>query len=74
MAMRKMILTESEAGRRAAVMELLPYQRKDFKGILAAMHDLPVTIRLLDPPLHEFLALDDHQIESLAKELNVTPG
>jgi len=73
MAMRKMILTESEAGRRAAVMELLPYQRKDFKGILAAMHDLPVTIRLLDPPLHEFLALDDHQIESLAKELNVTP-
>jgi pyruvate,orthophosphate dikinase len=71
LAMRKMILAENEEDRRAAVMELLPYQKADFKGILDAMHDLPVTIRLLDPPLHEFITLDDDSILELADELNV---
>jgi pyruvate,orthophosphate dikinase len=71
LAIRKMILAKNEKERRAAVMELLPYQKADFKGILDAMHDLPVTIRLLDPPLHEFIALDDDALLALADELNV---
>jgi pyruvate,orthophosphate dikinase len=71
LAIRKMILAKSEKERRAAVMELLPYQKADFKGILDAMHDLPVTIRLLDPPLHEFISLDDDGLSELATELNV---
>ena len=71
--MRKMILAEDEKTRRKAVMNLLPFQREDFKGILKAMAGKPVTIRLLDPPLHEFLALNQEQIEILAKELNVIP-
>lgn len=70
-AMRKMILAESEAERRTAVMDLLPFQREDFKGILEAMHNLPVTIRLLDPPLNEFISLTEEQVEKLAKELDV---
>jgi len=72
MAMRKMILAESEHERRAAVMELLPYQRKDFNGILNTMAGKPVTIRLLDPPLHEFIQLNDLQVKDLANELNVS--
>ena len=71
LAIRKMILAESEKDRRDAVMELLPYQKADFKGILEAMQDLPVTIRLLDPPLHEFITLDDDGLLELADELNV---
>ena len=71
MAMRKMILAESEHERRSAVMELLPYQRKDFNGILNTMAGKPVTIRLLDPPLHEFIQLNDVQVKDLANELNV---
>lgn len=71
-AMREMIIAETEEERRRAVMKLLPYQREDFKGILKAMKGLPVTIRLLDPPLHEFVNLSDDQIEDLAKELNVS--
>jgi pyruvate,orthophosphate dikinase len=71
LAIRKMILAETEKDRRSAVMELLPYQKADFKGILEAMHDLPVTIRLLDPPLHEFITLDDDGLLELADELNV---
>ncbi len=71
LAIRKMILAETEEDRRSAVMELLPYQKADFKGILDAMHDLPVTIRLLDPPLHEFITLDDEQIKELAAEIKV---
>ncbi len=71
LAIRKMILAKSEKERRAAVMELLPYQKADFKGILDAMHDLPVTIRLLDPPLHEFITLDEDGLLELADELNV---
>jgi pyruvate,orthophosphate dikinase len=66
-----MILAETEKERRTAVMELLPYQKADFRGILEAMHDLPVTIRLLDPPLHEFITLDDDALLELADELNV---
>ena len=72
MGMRKMILAESEHERRSAVMELLPYQRKDFIGILNTMAGKPVTIRLLDPPLHEFIQLNDIQVKDLANELNVT--
>ena len=53
--MREMILASDERGRRAALAELLPYQQQDFEGIFEAMQGLPVTIRLLDPPLHEFL-------------------
>jgi len=71
LAIRKMILAKSKKERRAAVMELLPYQKADFKGILDAMHDLPVTIRLLDPPLHEFITLDADGLSELADELNV---
>jgi len=71
LAIRKMILAETEKERRSAVMELLPYQKADFKGILDAMRDLPVTIRLLDPPLHEFITLDDDGLLELADELNV---
>ena len=72
LAVRKMILAGSEEARRAAVMKLLPYQRDDFLGILEAMHDLPVTIRLLDPPLHEFMPQSDEQINELADELNIS--
>ncbi|NOZ04378.1 MAG: pyruvate, phosphate dikinase [FCB group bacterium] len=72
LAMRKMILAGSPEERKAAVMELLPYQKEDFKGILDAMHDLPVTIRLLDPPLHEFMPQTDEQIRELASELNIS--
>ena len=71
-AVRKMILAGSEESRRTAVMELLPYQRDDFRGILEAMSDLPVTIRLLDPPLHEFMPQNNEQINELADELNVS--
>ena len=71
-AVRKMILAGSEEARRTAVMELLPYQRDDFRGILEAMNDLPVTIRLLDPPLHEFMPQNNEQINELADELNVS--
>ena len=71
MIMRKMILAENDYSRRKFVMELLPYQRKDFIGILKAMDGKPATIRLLDPPLHEFLSLNSSQIKKLAIELNV---
>ncbi|MFC1549826.1 pyruvate, phosphate dikinase [Candidatus Neomarinimicrobiota bacterium] len=72
LAIRKMILADSEEVRRSAVMELLPYQKHDFKGILKAMQDLPVTIRLLDPPLHEFMPQTAEQIDELAEELGIT--
>lgn len=72
MAMREMIIAENVEDRRKAIMKLLPFQREDFIGILEAMHDLPVTIRLLDPPLHEFITLNDQQTEELAKQLGIT--
>jgi pyruvate,orthophosphate dikinase len=70
---REMILAETEEARRKAVMKLLPYQKKDFIGIFEAMAGKPVTIRLLDPPLHEFVGgLDDKQIKELSKQINVS--
>ena len=72
-AMREMIVAETPAARRKALMKLLPYQRRDFEGILKAMAGLPVTIRFLDPPLHEFVNLDAGQVRTLARSLRVTP-
>jgi pyruvate,orthophosphate dikinase len=69
--MRAMILAATEKDRRAALKKLLPYQRKDFEGIFKAMDGLPVTIRLLDPPLHEFLPHGDAAQKAMAKELGV---
>jgi pyruvate,orthophosphate dikinase len=69
--MREMILAENEEVRRKAVMKLLPYQKKDFIGILKVMAGKPVTIRLLDPPLHEFVTLTDQQIDELSKQIKV---
>ena len=71
LAMRKMILADNEKDRRAAVMGLLPFQKKDFKGILKAMEGKPVTIRLLDPPLHEFITLSDEQMQELANHVGL---
>ena len=71
LAMRKMILSENDENRRKAVMELLPFQKEDFKEILKAMEGKPVTIRLLDPPLHEFITLDDNQITELANNIGI---
>jgi pyruvate,orthophosphate dikinase len=71
-AVREMILADDEAGRRAALAKLLPYQRDDFYGIFKAMHDLPVTIRTLDPPLHEFLPHDDENQQEMANEMGVS--
>ena len=64
-----MIMAEDEAGRRAALDELLPLQQADFEGIFAAMAGLPVTIRLLDPPLHEFMPIAPNCVERIAKAL-----
>jgi pyruvate,orthophosphate dikinase len=71
-AMREMIVSKTEQQRRAALAKLLPMQRSDFIGIFKAMKGYPVTIRFLDPPLHEFLPTADEDIRALAKELNVT--
>ncbi|MCL1862061.1 MAG: pyruvate, phosphate dikinase [Defluviitaleaceae bacterium] len=70
--MRKMILSDTEAERRAALDELLPFQKKDFIGIYEVMKDLPVTIRLLDPPLHEFMPTDEATFVALAKDMGKT--
>ncbi|MEQ8838847.1 MAG: pyruvate, phosphate dikinase, partial [Lacipirellulaceae bacterium] len=71
MAMREMILATNEADRKKALKKLLPVQRKDFIGIFTAMKGLPVTIRLLDPPLHEFLPHDAKSQQDLAKRMGV---
>jgi pyruvate,orthophosphate dikinase len=71
-AMRAMILATTTKDRRAALKKLLPLQRKDFIGIFKAMDGLPVTIRLLDPPLHEFLPHDDKSQAAMAKELGIS--
>ena len=73
-AVRQMILAENESDRRKALKKLLPYQRKDFEGIFKSLNGLPGTIRLLDPPLHEFLPHDSKQISDLAKKLKVKPA
>jgi len=70
-AMRQMILADSAEGREKALAKLLPYQKADFKGILKAMNGLPVNIRLLDPPLHEFVPHDLAGQETMAKEMGV---
>jgi pyruvate,orthophosphate dikinase len=73
-AVRQMILAESEADRKKALAKLLPYQQKDFEGIFKALNGLPACIRLLDPPLHEFLPGHDNKkgMEEVAKQLGVS--
>ncbi len=70
-AVRKMIVAGNEEERRTALMALLPYQKQDFIDILKVMEGKPVTIRLLDPPLHEFLPTEDEDIQELADELGI---
>ena len=70
-AVRQMILAEDEAGRRAALAKLLPEQRADFQSIFEIMAGLPVTIRLLDPPLHEFLPHSDAEFEELSETIGI---
>lgn len=68
---RRMILADTEEERREALSELLPYQKEDFKGIYKTMGEMPVTIRLLDPPLHEFLPKTEEDMQNLSKEFNI---
>jgi pyruvate,orthophosphate dikinase len=71
-AVREMILSEDEEGRKKALAKLLPFQREDFEGLFEAMDGKPVTIRLLDPPLHEFLPQEEAQIKELASDMGVS--
>lgn len=71
-AMREMILADNEIGRRKALNKLLPMQREDFEGLFREMNGLPVTIRLLDPPLHEFVPHDEASQMIMAKEMGVS--
>ena len=71
-AVHQMILAKDQAGREAALAKLLPYQKSDFVGIFKEMQGLPVTIRLLDPPLHEFLPTEPEAISELANEMGVS--
>lgn len=71
-AIREMIVSKTVEQRKKALAKILPMQREDFEGLFKAMDGLPVTIRLLDPPLHEFLPHTDEEIDSLAKEMNMT--
>jgi pyruvate,orthophosphate dikinase len=71
-AMREMILASDEAGRRKALEKLLPIQRSDFEGIFEAMHDLAVTVRLLDPPLHEFVPHEEENQKEMADEMGIS--
>lgn len=70
-AIRKMIISETEDARRDALMELLPFQKNDFKEIFKAMNGLPVTVRLLDPPLHEFIPSEKSEIAKVADDLDI---
>jgi pyruvate, orthophosphate dikinase len=72
-AMREMILANNETERRKALDKLLPYQREDFEGILEAMEGYGVTIRLLDPPLHEFVPHEEANQKEMASEMGITP-
>jgi pyruvate, orthophosphate dikinase len=72
-AVREMILADDEAGRRAALSKLLPMQRADFVELFTIMSGLPVTIRLLDPPLHEFLPHTEEELNEVAASLNASP-
>jgi len=71
-AMREMILSENVEGRRKALAKILPYQKADFKGIFKVMHDLPVTVRLLDPPLHEFVPHEEREQAILAESMGIS--
>ncbi|NGY37524.1 pyruvate, phosphate dikinase [Flavobacterium sp. XN-5] len=71
-AMREMILADDEAGRRTALAKLLPMQRDDLEGIFKAMEGLPVTVRLLDPPLHEFVPHTEESQKQMAEEMGVS--
>ena len=71
-AMREMILAENEEGRKIALAKILPYQKADFKGIFKAMEGCPVTVRLLDPPLHEFVPHDDKGQQEMADAMGVS--
>ncbi|MCH5296025.1 MAG: pyruvate, phosphate dikinase, partial [Treponema sp.] len=71
-AIREMILADDEAGRRVALAKLLPMQRGDFEGLFKAMNGYPVTVRLLDPPLHEFVPHDEKGQREMAKEMKVS--
>jgi pyruvate,orthophosphate dikinase len=71
-AMREMILASDEEGRRKGLKKLLPIQREDFEGIFEAMQDLPVTVRLLDPPLHEFVPHEEENQKELAEEMGIS--
>jgi len=74
-AVREMILADTKEGKAAALKKLLPYQKKDFVGIFTALEGRPATIRLLDPPLHEFIGtMDNKQISELAKKIKVKPS
>ncbi|WP_300453368.1 pyruvate, phosphate dikinase [Accumulibacter sp.] len=73
-AVREMILADDESGRRRALAKLLPMQRADFEGLFREMSGLPVTIRLLDPPLHEFVPHDEANQKIMAHEMNVPLG
>ncbi|GGD07447.1 pyruvate, phosphate dikinase [Aquisalinus flavus] len=73
-AVREMILAEDKAGRETALAKLLPMQRGDFKALFEVMAGLPVTVRLLDPPLHEFLPHSDAEIEEVAKASGLEPA
>ena len=70
--MRAMILSDTTEGRRAALAKLLPYQKQDFKDLFKIMNGLPVTVRLLDPPLHEFLPHTDAEMQDLADKMGMT--
>ncbi|MBE3591697.1 MAG: pyruvate, phosphate dikinase [Thermoanaerobacter sp.] len=71
-AMREMIVSKTEEQRRKALEKLLPMQRSDFEGLFEVMGEFPVTIRLLDPPLHEFLPHTDEEIKELAENMGIT--
>ena len=73
-AVREMILADDTIGRIRALEKIVPMQKADFIGILRAMEGLPVTIRLFDPPLHEFLPQTDKDIDELAAKLNIPAG
>src|SRR4030042_7198377 len=70
--LRKMIMSKTEAERRKAVEELYPYVKKDIKGVLEAMDGLPVVMRLLDPPLHEFVPREKSRLEQLANNVGIS--
>lgn len=70
---RKMILSKTQEAREAALMELLPFQKADFKAMYEVLEGRPMTVRYLDPPLHEFVPTDPQDIADLARDMNMTP-